>query len=295
MGIIMGMTWKEMLRKRVMVLTMLMTLVFLMAFWFVAASLGRHGIPDEGWSQSGAELLIARFTNGTIILTLGFFFGSFVLAFLAIFSSFSAIAGEAEQGVLQALLPRPLPRWKWYLGRWMGFVTLGLGYALLLYVAIMMITKFHAAIPMDFTAWILSFLLFASAVPVLVTVSMLGSSWFSALGNGVFMTMLYGAGWLGGMIEKLSTSIGLEPDIMNSLKNMTGFISLLMPVDGLQRKMLSELFNLKELGSVVSLQTAAFGINNFVNVPSGTFVMYGAGYTIVAFLLGLWIFGRKDL
>ncbi|MFC3749680.1 ABC transporter permease subunit [Paenibacillus sp. GCM10012306] len=295
MGIIMGMTWKEMIRKRVMVLTMLMTVVFLLAFWFVAASLGKHGISPERWVVGNTELLIAKFTNGTIILTLGFFFGSFVLAFLAIFSSFSAIAGEAEQGVLQALLPRPLPRWKWYLGRWMGFVTLGLGYALLLYVAIMLITKFHAAIPMEPVAWILSFLLFASAVPILVTVSMLGSGWFSALGNGVFMTMLYGAGWLGGMIEKLAFSVGLEPEIMDRLKNMTGIISLLMPVDGMQRKMLSELFNLKELGSVVSLQTAAFGINNFANVPSGTFVMYAAGYTIVALIVGLWIFQRKDL
>ena len=294
MRIIMGMTWKELLRKRVMVLTVLMTVVFLIGFWFVASAIGQNG-NNPSLNPSSAAELFARFSNGAFILTLGFFFGAFVIAFLAIFSSFSAIAGEAEQGVMQAMLPRPLPRWKWYVGRWLGYVTLGIVYALILVISILLITKYHAAIPRDLEALIKSFLLFSSVVPLLITISMLGSGFFSALGNGVFMTMLYGAGWLGGMIDKVGGSLRLEPDVLGTLNNITGFISLLMPVDGLQRRMTTELFSVDEMNGMIGLSSNPFGLLDHSSVPSNSFIVYAIVYTIVAFFIGLFRFQRKDL
>ncbi|ASA21331.1 ABC transporter permease [Paenibacillus donghaensis] len=288
-----GMTWKELLRKRVMMLTLLMTLVFLVVFWFVTSTIGASGGPSS--NLSGGEALIYRFTNGAFMLTLGYFFGAFVIAFLAIFSSFSAIAGEAEQGVMQAMLPRPIPRWKWYAGRWLGYVTLGMGYALFLFAAILIVTQFHAAIPRDPVVLLQSFLLFSSVVPLLITVSMLGSTLFSGLGNGVFMTMLYGASWLGGMVDKVSSSLPLEEEGLRTLNNMTGFMSLLMPVDGLQRRMLSELLSIKELGGVANLNFSMNMFFDFKTVPSNSFIIYTVCYTIVAFLIGVLRFQRKDL
>lgn len=294
MRIILGMTWKELLRKRVLVLTLLMTVVFLIGFWFVADTIGQN-VGNQSINPSSGEELIARFTNGAFILTLGFFFGAFVLAFLAIFSSFSAIAGEAEQGVMQALLPRPLPRWKWYIGRWLGYVTLGIGYALILFISILLITQVHAAVPRDIEALFKSFLLFSSVVPLLITISMLGSGFFSALGNGVFMTMLYGAGWLGGMIDKVGGSLPLEPEVLRTLNNMTGIMSLLMPVDGLQRRMTAELFSVKEMSGIFGLSSNLFGLFDFNSIPSNAFLIYTIIYTAVAFLVGLYRFQRKDL
>lgn len=290
------MTWKEMLRKRVMMLTLLMTVIFLIAFWFVAGTIGGDQRFGNDSVLMNGSALIERFTNGAFILTLGFFFGSFVIAFLAIFSSFSAIAGEAEQGVMQAMLPRPIPRWKWYLGRWLGYVTLGVLYALILFVAILFITNAHAGIPRDAEVLAKSFLLFASVVPLLITLSMLGSGFFSALGNGVFMTMLYGAGWLGGMIDKMSSSLSLESDALRMLNNMTGTISMLMPVDGLQRKMTAVLFSMGDLDGMVQLSGGAFSLlNNLNSFPSNSFVVYAVIYTVVLFTIGLLRFQRKDL
>lgn len=288
-----AMTWKEMLRKKVMLLTMLLTLLFLLGFWFVADTVGQSNFAGEGVNNGGE--LILRFTNGAFILNLGFYFGAFVIAFLSIFSSFSVIAGEAEQGVMQALLPRPLPRWKWYLGRWLGFVTLGALYALILFLAILLITNAHANIPRDEAALLKSYLLFTSVVPLLISLSMLGSGLFSALGNGVFMTMLYGAGWLGGMLEKLSGSLRLENDALNVLNNLTGIISMLMPADALQRRMIAELFSLNDMGGLVSLGNSGFSILNFGAYPSNSFLVYAAGYTVFAFAIGLLRFQRKDL
>ncbi|MHA6531950.1 ABC transporter permease subunit [Paenibacillus sp. BAC0078] len=294
MRIIMEMTWRELLRKKVMLMTLLMTAAFLLAFWFVASTLGASGAPQRTGIANG-DNLIESFSRGVVILSIGYFFGAFVLAFLAIFSSFSAIAGEAEQGVMQALLPRPLPRWKWYLGRWLGYVTLGILYALLLFAAILLIADAHAAIPRDGASLVQAFLLFASVVPLLISLSMLGSGLFSAIGNGVFMTMLYGAGWIGGMIDNLSSSLGLKEEALHTLHNLTGIMSLLMPADGLQRKMTAKLFNLSEISSMINMNLSSFPLLDVSSSPTNSFVFYAMLYTIIVFMIGMLRFQRKDL
>ncbi|MBB6672582.1 ABC transporter permease [Cohnella nanjingensis] len=294
MTVIFGMTWREMLRKRVVLLTLLLTLAFLVAFWFIAQTIGSAG-SIAGLDPNGGEALMERFARGAFLLTLGYFFGAFVVAFLSIFSSFSAIAGEAEQGVLQAMLPRPVPRWQWYLGRWLGYVTMGVLYAFLLYVAILGITQWHASVPRDAVSLAEAFLLFAMPVPILAAVSMLGSGFLSALGNGVFMTMLYGAGWLGGMIEKLGGQMPLGAVVLAPLSKISGLIALVMPVDGLQGKMLAVLFDYGSLGSLMPVGANPMNQFAFGQVPSASFVVYAGIYGLAALGLGLWRFERKDL
>ncbi|KAF6568212.1 ABC transporter permease subunit [Paenibacillus polymyxa] len=293
MRIIWTMTWKELLRKRVLLLTLLLTVVFLLGFWFIAGAIAGDSTSRVITGGTNNETMIQEFTLGMFILMLGFFFASFVLAFLAIFSSFSTIAGEAEQGVMQAMLPRPIPRWKWYTGRWLGYVSLGVIYALVLYSLILWITDVHASIPRDPVVLVQSFLLFASVVPLLVTVSMFGSGYLSSVANGVVMTMLYGAGWLGGMVGKIIGSVGLEPGPMQTLNNITGVLSLIMPADGLQRKMQAVLFSFENINGLIPVSTSGpFGIGE---IPSTAFLIYAAFYTAVLFGLGLRRFVRKDL
>ncbi|TDG00139.1 ABC transporter permease [Paenibacillus piri] len=295
MMIITWMTWKELLRKRVLMLTLLMSVIFLIAFWFVAKTLGDQLDRTLGrLDPSSTQYLLEQYQAGVATLSLGFFFASFVLAFLSIFSSFSTIAGEAEQGVLQALLPRPLTRAGWYTGRWIGYVSMGILYAALLFGSILFITGVHATIPNDAGALIRAFLLFASVVPLLVSVSMLGSCFLSAVGNGVFMTMLYGAGWLGGMIDKVSSTYRLEELATKQLNTIVGLMSLVMPADSLQNRMLAELFSLREMDQIIQIGRF-LGPFAMGQIPSNPFLMYAAGYTVIIFIGGMWLFQRKDL
>lgn len=290
---ILGMTWKELLRKRVLLLTFFMTLIFLVAFWFVAQTLGERLNRGVSADPTSMSRLIEVYQIGAVTLSLGFFFGAFVIAFLSIFSSFSTIAGEAEQGVLQAMLPRPLARSSWYMGRWVGYVSLGVGYAAFLFLAILLITKFHSGVPGDAISLLKSFLLFASVVPLLVSVSMLGSCLFSAIGNGVFMTMLFGAGWLGGMIEKVTSTIQLENNAtLKPLHLIAGLMSLIMPADAIQQRMLAEMFSLSELQSLVNI--SSLGPIGVGQIPSNAFLVYAACYTLAALAVGLVWFRRKD-
>ncbi|MFD1885759.1 ABC transporter permease subunit [Paenibacillus wenxiniae] len=291
MNTIIGMTWKELLRKKVMLMTLVMTILFLVLFWFIASTLTK----DIPLSSTGAVDLVEQYAKGSTLLTLGFFFGSFILAFLVIFSSFSSISGEAELGIMQATLTRPVPRWKWYIGRWLGYVSFGVLYALLLYVSIIIVTDIHTFVPGNLTVHIQSFLVYALAVPILITLSLLGSTAFSALGNGVFMTMFYGAGWLGGMVEKFTSFMDLEPDVHQRLNNITGIISFLMPVDALQRKMMALMLGFDDLAGMVevgSSLTAGMGLGQVV---SGRFIVYAVLYTLILLLWGTRRFNRKEL
>ncbi|WP_211746952.1 ABC transporter permease subunit [Paenibacillus sp. Marseille-Q4541] len=295
MILIMNMTWKEMIRKRVMILAMILTVLFLTAYWFIADAIAgseRYG------GFSGGSSLVANYTTGVLMMMIGFFFAGFVIALLSIFSAFSSIAGEAEQGVMQALITRPISRSQFYIGRWLGFVTLLCCYTLFLYTAIMIITDIHAAIPKEPMVHVRALLLLALIIVLLVSLTMLGSTKFSSLGNGVFMTMLFGAGWLGGMLEKVR-EIGIldvldAEDIGNTLSNISGLMSIIMPVDALQRKMMHELIGLDELGGVIDVSSMISGF--FIGeVPSATFVVYAFLYAVIAFVWGVLRFRKKDL
>jgi ABC-type transport system involved in multi-copper enzyme maturation permease subunit len=288
---IITLTWKEMLRKRVMLLTLFMTLIFLLAYWFIARSIGTE-FSSPGLDPGSMEYMINEFMGGAITLTIGFFFASFVVAFLAIFSSVSVIAGEAEQGVLQALMPRPMTRTHFYLGRWIGYVSIGVGYALFLFLMILGVSEYHASVPGSWMTLTKSFLLFASVIPLLVAVAMLGSCYMSAMGNGVFMTMLFGAGWLGGMLNK-ATSMGLQAGA--NLQLIGGLLDMAMPADALQRRMLAEMFLLKEMQPFIDLAEMDLGPLQLVGAPSNTFLLYALGYFTVAMLLGIRAFRKKNL
>ncbi|MDO7907799.1 ABC transporter permease subunit [Paenibacillus sp. JX-17] len=279
MTVMMYTTWKELVRKKVLVLTLLLTVLFLLAFWFIAGSIGmRH--------PANPEQLFEQFSRRGAVLSLGFFFGSFIVAFLSIFSSFSVISGEAEQSTLQAVLARPLLRWKWYLGRWIGYVVFIALYALLLFTAIVTITAVQAGMTRIWQDIVYSLFLFLSVVPLLVSMSMLGSSLFSGIGNGVFMTMLYGAGWLGGMIEKMRGFLDLKEPMASTLANIASLLSLIMPADGIQRRMQYILSQ----GQGRDIPFLSGG-----SVPSDSFLIYGAIYGILAIIIGLQLFRRKDM
>lgn len=286
-----GLTWKELIRKRVTLMTIIMTVLFWIAFWFVSGAIA--GAQEPGGIGNTLDLF-GNFANAAMVLTLGFFFGAIAVAFLAIFSSVAAVTGEAEHGVLQSVLARPLPRWKWYIGRWLGFVSYGFLYALILFVTIIIICWMKTGVMFDGIVLLKSFALFASVVPLLVSMTMLGSCWLSPLGNGIGMTMLFGMGWLGSTIGRLMNGRTLQSDGEKTLETITGLIKTAMPADALQQRMLSELFSISELAGLLDINRSLSYFISINSTPSNTFLLYSAIYTAVMLVTGLLVIRRKD-
>ncbi|WP_141502689.1 ABC transporter permease subunit [Paenibacillus luteus] len=290
MNAVWGLTWRELIRKRVTLMAALMTVVFLVAYWFVANAIASEPQTFPGDLSIG---LFSKFISSAMVLTLGFFFGAFAIAFLAIFSSVAAVTGEAEQGVLQSVLARPIPRWKWFMGRWMGFVSYGAMYALVLFVAIILICWMETGVIYNLLVLLKAYLLFASVVPLLVSLTMFGSCFLSPLGNGIGMTMLFGMGWLGSTIGRFMGLGKIQLEGLQTLETITGLIKLVMPADTLQQRMLSELFSMSELNGLINLNRdlSVFSISD---VPSNSFLIYCAVYTAILFVGAMTVMVRKD-
>lgn len=285
-----GLTWKELIRKRVTLMTIIMTVIFWVAYWFVADAIA--GEMQDQAVESSIDF-INKFTSSAMMLTLGFFFGAFAVSFLAIFSSVAAVTGEAEQGVLQSVLARPIQRWRWYMGRWLGFVSYGAMYAILLFASIIGICWVETGLLFELPVLLKSYVLFASVVPLLVTLTMVGSCYLSPLGNGIGMTMLFGMGWLGSTIGRLMGVRRPEMEGMQTIETITGLIKLVMPADALQQRMLSELFSIKELSGLINLnnELSTFSISG---APSNSFLVYCVIYTAAMLAVGLLVIKRKD-
>ncbi|MGO4548555.1 ABC transporter permease [Paenibacillus sp. 2TAB23] len=283
-----GLTWKELIRKRVTLMTLIMTILFWIAYWFLAGAIA-GGEVHVVTSLS----LLENFTRSAMILTLGFFFGAFAVAFLAIFSSVAAITGEAETGVLQSVLARPIKRWKWFMGRWLGFVSYVAIYASLLFASLHVICWVHTGVFFRFEELLPSLGLFLAVIPLLVSLTMVGSCYISPLGNGIWMTMLYGMGWLGSMIGRFMATGRLHINGMETLETLTGLIKLVMPADALQQRMLSELFSISELSGLYDLNSelSYFSVNG---AASNSLLLYSAVYVAALLAAGLLIMRRKD-
>ncbi|MCA0756756.1 ABC transporter permease [Paenibacillus sp. N4] len=286
-----ALTWKELIRKRVTMMTAVMTVLFWIAYWFVAAAIASE---TNSIVTTGIQVnVLEKYTISAMVLTIGFFFGAFAVAFLSIFSSVSAVTGEAETGVLQSVLSRPIKRWHWFLGRWLGFVSYGVLYGIILFVTIILICKIETGVLFEGIVLLKSFALFVSVVPLLVSITMLGSCWLGPLGNGIGMTMLFGMGWLGSTIGRFMSESMIEREGIKTLETITGLIQLAMPADALQQRMLGELFSIAELSGLFNLNRAHsyFAIGA---IPSNTFLVYSALYTAIMLLAGLLVLRKKD-
>lgn len=293
MTAVLVLTWRELLRKRVTLMCIIMTALFWIAYWFIARAFANEIASFS--NPSSIEAIFLQFRNGALTLALGYFFGSFAVAFLAIFSAVSSISGEAESGVIQTVLARPIRRSHYYAGRWLGFTSFGILYALMLFASVLMIAYMHTGLQLSAGAIFSSGLLFIAVVPLLVSLTMLGSCFLSPLGNGIGATLLFALGWLGGMIERvISSEAGLLANkAMEPLQTITGIISLLMPVDGIQKRMLAELFSARDIAGLFDV-TTGLGPFSIGAIPSNTFLAYAAFYTALLTLLGILALRKKD-
>ncbi len=284
MLIFISMTGKELLRKRVFLITLVMTVLFL--------SFYTYGTSQIGKMEEDSMDLLQNYVFGILFLSLGLFFGHMIVAFIVFFSSMGTISGEIENGLLYAMIPRPLPRWKIYLGKWIGFSVWSLLYSAVLFASIVWIVHWQLNFPLDFVSIGRSFLLFEMIPLVLLAVSLLGSIFLPTLGNGVASALLFGLSIFGGMLERLAF---LEDQVVYSGIERFGLMtSLLMPTDSIYRRMTHELTG----GLDLPLGKEAVNmLGPFANpvVPSGAFVWYSLVYIIVLLWLGCRYFSRKDI
>src|SRR5215216_3948957 len=126
---------REAVRRRVILVVGLLTVCFLALY-----GLGCVVTFDEIGSLAADDQLDDRVLAGSTLLGLSMFTTLFLGAVLAVFLTLGVVRGDAERGLLQPLVVRPVGRTSLLLGRFAGAAVVCAAYVALVYLCAVLIT-----------------------------------------------------------------------------------------------------------------------------------------------------------
>jgi hypothetical protein len=213
-------------------------------------------------------------------------FGTLFLgAVLAVFLTHAVVRGDAERGLLQPLVVRPLGRTTLLAARFLAAAGVCGLYAAALFASTAGITYWAGGWWPD--RFVLPAAELAAAVVVVCMLSLLGSVFLSATANGIAVFMLVGAGIVGGLLGQIGEALDSE-----TLVDVAEKASWALPYEALYQDALHSISS-ESLGLTGELlRLGPFGGAQ----PAGAaLVPWVAAYLAVAAAVAAAAFARKDL
>lgn len=206
--LIAGLSIKEATRKRLVSVLLILGGLFLGFYLFgiykleitLDARSAEAGIEDR--QVTGVGNLPVIYAN-----MFGMYLVYFLGSLMSVLATVGAISQDLETGVMQSMMARPLSRSGFVLGRWLGFSLVNLGYVGLMVAGLVGGMWFLSGYVAP-ELWT-SLGLMSMAMLVLTSLTILGSTLFTTLANGIGVFVLYGVGFSGGiltLIGKLSNA-----------------------------------------------------------------------------------------
>src|ERR671923_1109703 len=192
---------EEALRRKVFVVVLLLTLAFLGLY-----ALGNHYAFANLAGVQPPVGIDARTFAGAFIFGLAMFATLFLGVVLAVFLTLGVVRGDAERGLLQPLVVRPLGRSTLLLARFLGAVGVTAPYVLAVYFASMVITGLTGHWWPD--RIVRPGIELAAAVALIAALSLLGSVFLSSTANGIAIFMVFGAGLVAGLLGTIGHALG---------------------------------------------------------------------------------------
>jgi Cu-processing system permease protein len=277
-----GYGFREAVRRKVFSVVVVLTLVFLVLFW-----LANHYVFRELASISPpADVHVdTRTFAGAFLFGLAMFATLFLGVVLAVFLTLGVVSGDAERGLLQPLVVRPLGRATLLLSRFLGAAAVTTVYVLAVYWIAMAITG--ATGHWWPAAKVAPGLELAGGVVIVTALSLLGSVALSATANGIAVFMLFGAGLVAGLLGSIGHALN-----SHAIEHASTVAAWALPFEALYQDGL-RLIAANENGITgFLLQLGPFG---GAYVHGWGIRAWAAAYLAVALALGLAAFSRRDL
>lgn len=278
--IIARMTFRETLRKRIVLTGLILGLIFLTVFSIGFRMIYNNALNEAQMSNEMlSRMVMTEATN--ILLLAGLYAVTFLSAAMGALLGADTLSGEINSGTIQTIVTKPVRRSQVVIGKWLGFAILLEIYSLLMSGGSV------------FSIWIQSgyvppnvlkglSLIYLEAL-LIMTLSLFCSSFLSGLATGGVVFGLYGLAFIGGWVEQIGVAI------QNQTVVQVGIItSLIIPSESLWRRASFE------MQSPIS---AALGFSPFssTSVPSPLMVGYAAIYLIIVLMAAVSIFQHRDL
>jgi ABC-type transport system involved in multi-copper enzyme maturation permease subunit len=279
--VVAGHALRESLRRRVFIVVVVLTLAFGALYTWGASELFKD-VSGFGENQFGLQ---PRTLAGATLLGLAMFGTLFLGAVLAVFLTLSAVRGDAETGLLQPLIVRPLGRNQYLAGRFVAAAAVAFAYVAIVYSGAVVVT----GVAGDW--WpehpVGAGLRLALAVVVVAALSLLGSIFLTSTANGIGVLMIFGAGLLAGLLGSIGDA--LNSHTLQTIANTSAWV---LPFEALYRDALRLL--VQDIpgvtGAIVQLGPLG-GSHDAGPLLLPWIVVYLA---LVGFV-GSFAFGRRDL
>ncbi len=194
---------REALRRRVFAVVLLLTVAFLALFWLG----NRYVFAHVGNVQPPAGI-DARSFAGAFVFGLAMFATLFLGVVLAVFLTLGVVQSDAERGLLQPLVVRPIGRSVLLVARFLGAAVVCLPYVLAVYFGALLITGLTGDWWPD--RIVLPGVELAAGVLIVAALSLLGSVFLGSTANGIAIFMVFGAGLVAGLLGNIGHALNAE-------------------------------------------------------------------------------------
>jgi hypothetical protein len=278
--IIARLTLREAVRRKLLwALVGLTFLIFGLTWW------GFSRIADVSPVSGPVEMLAVS----QILVMLAFMF-SFVLAMTAVFAASPAIGPEIENGLLLAMLARPIRRSEVLLGRWLGLGSVLVVYALVAgYLelgAVDLATGYLPDQPMMAPPFL------AAESLVLLTLALLFSTRITSVAGGAMAVVGYGLAWMAGVLEGVGQAF--NSDVLRIAGNLA---RLILPSDILWRGCAGALTPNREVlrgGGVANVDLHRFSPFSG-SAPSPEWLVWCLVWIVGVLALATWLLRRREI
>jgi len=200
--VIAGYALRESVRRRVFVVVLLLTVGFLALYGLGA----REAFQAQENFQDVAAGVDGKAIAGATVFGLSMFATLFLGTVLAVFLTLGVVRGEAERGLLQPLVVRPIGRTTLLVARFTGAAAVCAAYTLAVYFAAMGLTWWAGGWWPD--RIVLPGVELAAGVVALTALSLLGSVFLSSTANGIAVFMVFGGGLVAGLLGQVGKAVG---------------------------------------------------------------------------------------
>ncbi len=279
------MTFREAIRRKIvlagLVLGVCFLIIFSVGFYMITMEIEHAaGSVNAIAGEQGMER-IARIEGTNMLLLAGLYAVTFLSIAMAALLGADTLAGEINTGTIQTIVTKPIRRSAVVIGKWLGYAGLLALYLVLMAAGAMLSVYLQSGYAAPH--WLAGLGLIYLETLLVMTISLMCSSAFSALATGGIVFGLYGLSFIGGWIEQFGSLL------QNQTAVKVGIItSLIIPTESLWRRAAYE------MQSPIS---GALGMSPFgtVSVPSLLMIGYAAVYLAAALWLAVRIFKKRDL
>ena len=273
---------REGVRRRVFLAVLVLTVAFL-ALYVVGAHFVFRDVRDFAGGEQG--ILDPKAFAGATIFGLAMFAILFLGAVLSVFLTLGAVRGDAESGLLQPMVVRPIGRTTMLMARFAGAASLSAAYVVLVYLAAWAITRATGDWSPDHLVG--PALGLALAVAIVAAISLLLSVLLPVTAQGIVVFMVFGAGLTAGLLAQIGHAIDSD-----SLHTIGRAASWALPFEGLYAAGLHALISGTSGLTGVVLQLGPFGGSE---AAGPGLIAWAFAYMLGVLAIAALAFSRRDL